>query len=459
MGTRESGAAGSSGGGQAETSKRSRVPRSDGGPAVSRAEAAAGVEEILLTPRVLNAERYGRLIEELGAVVRAATERAAEIRGASDELRVAQVAASRTLEELRARTESISRSVALIDQRLARGEALMARASEQVQRATEAAARVEALSLPDATEVERRIARAERDATGRLEEAARSGAEAIEALVRDGSARASALAIESARSEAIAVATRTSEGIAREVAGSTVREIVADAESRAMERERAIVDALREQADESARVVRAAGEDAAERATAHATEAAERLRVMIERAEEGVAARAEHLDTLSARLGAIERLAEPQTLDPIRSLVSELGSGIERAETIRDALAGLIERVPSLEAPAASAREGSTSGASTDGVGVGVGHQVEVRAAEARAAEVIRAIDERVRAAAAHAEAVGAWLGQVIGHAQHIGAALEQVLARSARAQGPGSGAQPPVNAPAQQPEHAQPGR
>ena len=145
---------------------------------VTRKEAAVAVEEILITPRVLNAERYARLIEELGSLVRAAAAQSGAMSAAAEELRLAQVSAARTLEELRTRSETLARSVAMIDQRLARNESLLARAGEQVQAAQEAAARVERLASTDFGAAEQRLADAERTATERL---TRTAQEALDA--------------------------------------------------------------------------------------------------------------------------------------------------------------------------------------------------------------------------------------------------------------------------------------
>ncbi len=418
MGTIRTDAPGSSGSSPVETPPS--TPRSDGSTTVSRSEAAVAIQDILITPRLLNSERYGRLIEELGSIVRTASERSSEMRAASEELRVVQAGAARTLDELRARTESVARVVALIDQRLARGEALLARATEQVQRAAEAASRVEALALPDATDVERRIADAERDACARLASIASTGAETMEALVRDGAARALAIAVESARHEASTVAAQEAHRVSGEIALARSNEALADVDSRMADRERSLREALREQAEDLSRVVRAAAEDAADRATAHVTRTTEELTSLLARADQGARERSRHFEALTTRLSAIERLAEPETLDPIRALIQELSSRIEQAEHARAALTAQVDRA---QADQSQQRPTSESPLAPDAA----------REIEARALEASRLLDERARAATAHAEALGAYLARMIGHAQQIGSALEHTMVRASR--------------------------
>ncbi len=428
---------------------------------VSRQDAAAAVEEILITPRVLNAERYGRLIEELGALVRGAGEQSDSLRRSAEDLRAAQATAARTLEELRTRSETITRSVAMIDQRLARGEALVVRATEQVQRAQEAAARIEALSLPDATEVERRIAGAERAGLERLEGASRTGAETIEALVRDGTARATACAIEAARAQALDAAERTATERARAIAETTATEcaaaIIAGAESRvlttlsteALEREAAIRGAIVEQATESTQAVEVAIEAAFRRGSEEAGQIATRGAAQIERAEREASARVEttigsrvrELDALLGRAAGLERLGEPGVLDAAATLLKDLQEAIGRATEAHAALdaraACAVDAVAreGATAPIGSARENDTI---TDSVWHGDArvtdaHASDVRMAmsEATALEATRAMEDRVRAATAHVEALVSWLGQVVGHAQQTGAALEMLLTRA----------------------------
>lgn len=435
---------------------------------VTRQAAATAVEEILVTPRVLNAERYGRLIEELGALVRGAGEQSESLRRAAEELRAAQAGATRTLEDLRARSETIARSVAMIDQRLARGESLVARATEQVQRAQEATARVESLSLPDATEVERRIAGAERAGLERIERTAHLGAETIEALVRDAVARATASAIESARVHALETAERAAtaraHAIAEAAATACASAIIADAEARvragletgASEREAAIRSAIVEQATESTKAVEAALDASIRRGTEQAAEIAERGAARIERAERdaterveaAIGSRVRELDSLLDRAAGLERLGEPGALEAADALLKELNATIATAAEARQQLEASAENAANRveiqaqerdqECEQKRAERPSAVDATMDTVWHGDASVVATSGFEAEAAalEATRVIEDRVRAATAHVEALVAWLGHVVGHAQQTGAALEMLLSRS--------GARPP---------------
>jgi hypothetical protein len=427
---------------------------------VTRQDAAAAVEEILITPRVLNAERYGRLIEELGALVRGAGEQSESLRRSAEDLRAAQVTAARTLEELRARSETITRSVAMIDQRLARGEALVARATEQVQRAQEAAARIEALSLPDATEVERRIAGAERAGLERIEAASRAGAETIEAMVRDGTARATACAIESARSQALEAADRTATERARAIAEVAASEcaaaIIAGAESRvltalaeeATAREAAIRAAIVEQATESTQAVEAAIEAAFRRGSDEAGQIATRGAAQIEHAEREardridatIGSRVGELDSLLHRASGLERLGEPGMLDAAATLLKDLHEAIGRGSEALAALDGSAARV--VDAGARSGTPAPTRSPTDNGAPMDSVRHGEARDSESKteALAATRALDDRVRAATAHVEALVSWLGQVVGHAQQTGAALEMLLAQAGGRTNPGVG-------------------
>lgn len=395
---------------------------------VTRHEAAVAVEDLLLTPRVLNAERYGKLIEELGGLVRGAAEQAEAIRRAAEELRAAQATAARTLEELRTRSETIGRSVTMIDQRLARGEAILARASEQAREAQIAAARLGEMAAPDAVAIERRISEAERASTARVEDAAREATELIEAMVRDAIARGSAGAAEAAHRAAVNAAS----GLAADAIGP----IVADAEARIAERQDAIGRALLEQATESVRAVEGAAHESAERAGATASEAIERLaRMEADAALRLGTVRADFDGHISARLKSLatmieraEQLTRTESVEPLREMAAELGERISRAEAERTALTDVVAAASAM--PRMRETAGSP-GASTASASLGD--------AEARARALVVMVEERLRAASAHAEAMGAWIGQVLGHAQQTGAALERLVARAGSIQGPGA--------------------
>lgn len=403
---------------------------------LTRAEAASAVEEILITPRVLNTERYAGMIEELGSLVRAAATQTSAMGAAAEELRVAQALAGRTLEELRSRTESLGRSVALIDKRLARGESQLTRASEQVHAALEATARVERLAAADVGEAAARLAEAERAAIERVEgasqrESARlragsdEGIAVIEALIRDGGARAAAGATEAAH----------------RAAASAAEGIVSRFEARLDERAAAIRRALLEQATGATDAIeRAVGAGVAkidDATTKGVTEVEGSARAGIEASQEASA-------TLGALVERAESLSRPETLEPIRTLVRELRLGIDNAERVRGSLSELLARAEAdrerIEDVVSRARteEHSASASETD-ASRSLGEDA-LRDLEARSRALIASTEERLHAASAHAERLGAWLAQALAHAQQTGAALEAVVRR---AEGVGQGAAP----------------
>lgn len=418
---------------------------------VTRNQAAAAVEEILITPRVLNAERYAALIEELGTLVRSAAAQSGALSAAAEELRVAQVLAARTLEELRTRSETLSRSVAMIDQRLARNESLLARASEQVQAAQEAASRAERLASVDFGAAEQRLGEAERgaaerlsragqDALDRVNERADHGMAVMESLVRDGAARAAANATEAA--------SRASERAAERAATLAAEAVVRDVESR-----------IRSEVEDRATTIRRALQEQAAGATASLDRAASDG---LSKVEQAVEVGTERISSESASCIAVcadagrdlasvveraEALVRPETLEPVRTLARELGVGIEgaerlrtqldeavaRAEEAREAMRQAAESMTAVGAPAAvSASPPAPPSASADGFDADA-----VSELERRSRAVLVATEDNLRGATMHAERLGAWLGQLLGHAQHAGAALEAMVRRAEAARTP----------------------
>lgn len=408
---------------------------------VTRGEAAVTVEELLITPRVLNAERYAKLIEELGTLVRAAATQSGAMSAAAEELRLAQVSATRTLEELRTRSETLARSVAMIDQRLARNESLLARASEQVMAAQEAAARVERLASADFGAAEQRLVDAERVATEGLTLAAGAALErvteradhamaVVESLVRDGAARATANAAEAA--------TKAAERAASGAAETAVREMESRIRSELEDRASALRSALREQAaTATASLDRAASEGLSkvERAIDVSTE-----RITTESAScvEACAAAGRVLGSMVERA---EALVRPETLEPVRALARELGVGIEGAERLRADLESAIARAEEARdmarqerERAASAEVDRTPSVSEQGPPSNPDTRLTAEAMselENRSRSLLAATEENLRGATAHAERLGAWLGQLLGHAQQTGMALETMVRRA----------------------------
>ncbi|MBX3315632.1 MAG: hypothetical protein KF902_02075 [Phycisphaeraceae bacterium] len=403
---------------------------------LTRAEAASAVEEILITPRVLNTERYAAMIEELGSLVRAAATQTSAMGAAAEELRVAQAIAGRTLEELRSRTESLGRSVALIDQRLARGESQLTRASEQVHAALEATARVERLAAADVGEAAARLAEAERAAIERVEAASQretarlragsdEGIAVIEALIRDGGARAAAGATEAAHRAAATAA----EGI------------VSRFDAKLDERAAAIRRALLEQATGATDAIeRAVGAGVAridDATTSGVTEVEGSARAGIEASQEASA-------TLRALVERAESLSRPETLEPIRTLVRELGLGIDNAERARCSLTELLAKAEAekerVEDAANKIRAEARPACEIESDAPPPLGEDAFRELESRSRALIASTEERLHAASAHAERLGVWLAQALAHAQQTGAALEAVVRR---AEGVGHGAAP----------------
>lgn len=392
---------------------------------VSRQEAAAAVEEILVTPRVLNTERYARLVEELGSLVRAAASQSGAMSAAADDLRIAQVSASRTLEELRTRTETLGRSVAAIDQRLARSESLLARAVEQVQAAQEAAARVERLASADFGEMEGRLREAERGALARVDAASQEVlasvrtrseeiASVIEALARDCAARATTGASEAAHR----AATIAAEGVVSKSA-TRLEARAAELSASLDARSSAIGASLERAAAESADRIERASRESAERmssetnaATAACEGARRDLEPILERAEV---------------------LGRTETMEPVRAVVRELGEGIASAESIgadlRDLLARVDEARSGIEEAIARASASDATGSAPSREPASNAEAVSTL--EARSNALLRETDDRLRGATAHAEQLGRWLGQLLEHAQHTGAALDALVRRA----------------------------
>lgn len=408
---------------------------------VTRTEAAAAVQEILITPRVLNAERYAKLIDELGSLVRTAAAQSGAMSAAAEEMRLAQAAAARTLEELRMRSETLSRSVAMIDQRLARNESLLARASEQVHAAQEAAARVERLASADFGAAEQRLVEAERGATERLTRVAQDALErvteradhgmaVVESLVRDGAARATANASEAAYKAAERAASGAAEAVVREVE-SRIRSELEDRASgmrRALQEHAAVATASLDRAASE-------GLTGIERAVENATE-----RVAGESAScvEACAAAGRDLGSMVERA---EALVRPETLEPVRTLVRELGVGIDGAERLRTELEGAVARAEGAREAARQEREHAalaerdrahplspSEPRSAPDAGIDAEAMSEL---EGRSRALLAATEENLRGATAHAERLGAWLGQLLGHAQQTGVALEAMIRRA----------------------------
>ncbi len=392
---------------------------------VSRQEAAAAVEEILVTPRVLNTERYARLVDELGTLVRSAASQTGAMSAAADELRVAQVAAARTLEELRTRTETLGRSVSVIDQRLARSESLLARAVEQVQTAQEAAARVERMASADFGEMEGRLREAERIALARVESAsqelmlrlraqAEETATVVEALTRDGAARATAGASEAAHRAATKVA----------------EAIVAKSQSTLETRADAIAKSFQEQGAGAVASIERAATEVAAKIDRASREAGERLSADASAATHACALSRDGLEPLIERA---ETLGRTETMEPVRALARELGEGIGNAESVGVELRTLLAQVDEARAAIESVLERATAASvpATPLANQPPAGADAMSNLESRSSTLIRETDERLSAATAHAEQLGRWLGQLLGHAQQTGTALDALVRRA----------------------------
>lgn len=399
-------------------------------------DADAVLDEVFLTPRVVDHAAFVEYAEGLERLIRDASAEARRLGDAKSDIASTVDATGRAGRELAKKLELASKILGAIDQRAKQAEGALARADERLAKAEALEARIDQLIAERAGAVEQRITASIKGASERAEETERRLL-AAERQARSTAANAAAaiaqledrLASIQARAEAVA----EQSDLARQAMDVKIAEVTRLVDQRAG----VLVDKFETMEDLGARVFAALGVnpddpragasdvieriERAEQASARAERIAAQLEQLSERAERASAGFDDRLSDASVKMDELDA-RHAELVGPLHEAYEDIASSVPLlTETIRSA-GSQIEELASMREALRQSIQDSTQLAGE------AREQLQNRADQLKAL-----LDGSLHRLSSRVEEAGGWLGGLIQRAEQTGAALDAQCAAAER--------------------------
>lgn len=397
-------------------------------PAGGARVAEGVIEEVFLTPRVVDHAAFAEYAERLERLIRDAAGEGERLRDAKGDIASTVESTGRAGRDLAKKLEIGSKLLAAIDQRAKQAEAMLARADERLASAQAIESKIDELIAERAGTVEARITESIRVGCERAEETERR-LQAAERQARTTAANAAAavaqledrLASIQARAEAVA----EQADLARQAMDVKIEEVTRLIDRRAG----VLIDKFETMEDLGARVFGALGVDPdapgdgargvverlerAEQASARAERIAAQLEQLSERAEAASDGFADKLESASSKMDELDA-RHAELVGPLHEAYEDIASSVPLlTETIRGAGAQIEELASMREALRQSIQDSTTLAGEAR-------EQLQNRADQLKAL-----LDGSLHRLSSRVEEAGAWLGGLIQRAEQTGAALD----------------------------------